>query len=313
MGEEEVSQRTYDAVQLDKCPYFAAKVEQPEAETLDFSKGESVVKKEETKPEPKEQPKAPPKPIIHDATLLQMSMEKNIPVEDLEADEKRMFEAIAQHGFLPPSTQEMQFKKKVKDETQIMFDTFTWDENMMIAFVPLVISHIAWLYAEKVMKYCADHRISEVKKLGRAIKEVHTKYIDDLRKDLDMAHINNVEKQTMQFVQECKWDFQIFNLQVNSAIKKEYPDMMYQDMRTDAWCGVLIIEFLKRHNREMDKIIAQKMGSSNSITNPRMNALSGLLDAYLPDGFMLKDTKQIDLCLRVLANRIRQIDFQVVD
>ena len=71
-----------------------------------------------------------------------------------------------------------------------MLETFTWDENMMIAFVPLVISKIAWWYAEKVMKYCADHRISEVKKLGRAIKEVRTKYIDDLRKDLDFAHIN---------------------------------------------------------------------------------------------------------------------------
>ena len=45
MGEEEVSQRTYDAAQLDKCPYFAAKVKQPETEILDFSMGESVVKK----------------------------------------------------------------------------------------------------------------------------------------------------------------------------------------------------------------------------------------------------------------------------
>ena len=245
MGESEVNQRTFDAVQGKQCQFFVAKVEQPEI--LDFSKGECVVVKDEPKPEPpQEQPKETPTPTVHDATLLRMSMEKNIPIEELEAAEKRMFETIAKKGALPPMvSREMDFKQQVKDETRQMLETFTWDENMMIAFVPLVISKIAWWYAEKVMKYCADHRISEVKKLGRTIKEVRTKYIDDLRKDLDFAHINNVERQAMQFVEEYKRDFQIFQLQVNAAIKREYPDMEYQDMRTDAWCGVMMVEFLK--------------------------------------------------------------------
>lgn len=314
MGEDEVNQRTFDAVQGKQCQFFVPKVEQPEI--LDFSKGECVVVKEEPKPEPEpmEQPKEAPKPTVHDATLLRMSMGKNIPIEELEAAEKRMFEAIAKNGTLPPMLhKEMEFRKQVKDDTQKMLETFTWDENMMIAFVPLVISRIAWWYSEKVMKYCADHRISEVKKLGRTIKEVRTKYIDELRKDLDFAHINNVERQAMQFVEEYKRDFQIFQLQVNAAIKREYPDMEYIEMRTDAWCGVLMVDFLKQHNNAMDKIIAAKMGQSTSITNPRMVALAGLLDAYLPAGFKIKDTKQIDLCLRVLANMVRNIDFEVVE
>ena len=313
MGESEVNQRTFDAVQGKQCQFFVAKVEQPEI--LDFSKGECVVVKDEPKPEPpQEQPKETPTPTVHDATLLRMSMEKNIPIEELEAAEKRMFEAITKKGALPPMvSREMDFKQQVKDETRQMLETFTWDENMMIAFVPLVISKIAWWYAEKVMKYCADHRISEVKKLGRTIKEVRTKYIDDLRKDLDFAHINNVERQAMQFVEEYKRDFQIFQLQVNAAIKREYPDMEYQDMRTDAWCGVMMVEFLKQHNRAMDKIIAEKMGASTSITNPCMVSLATLLDAYMPAGFKIQDTRQIDLCLRVLANKVREIDFEVVE
>lgn len=314
MGNDEVSQRTFDAVQTKKCQFFVPKVEEPEI--LDFSKGESVCRDdapatEPPKEEPKEQPKK--KETVHDATLLRLSMEQNIPIEELEAAEKRIFETIAQKGFLPPMMDEARFRKEVKNDTQKMLETFTWEENMMIAFVPLVISRIAWWYAEKVMKYCADNRISEVKKLGRTIKEIRTRYIDELKKDLDIAHINNVERQTLTFIEEYKRDFTILWFQVNGAIKREHPEMPYQEMRTDAWCGVLMVRFLKSHNRKMDDVIAAKMGQSTSMTNPNMVKLETLLDAYLPDGFNIQNTEQIDLCLRVLANRVREIDFEVID
>lgn len=320
MGENEVNQRTFDAVQGKKCQFFVPKVEQ--IEILDFSKGESICR-DEAPQEPKQQetptpppttPQEKPKATVHDATLLRMSMEKNIPIEELEAAEKRMFEAIAKNGVLPPmASREMEFKQQVKDETRQMLETFTWEENMMIAFVPLVISKIAWWYAEKAMKFCADNRIQEVKKLARAIKEIRQRYINDLRKDLDLAHINNVETQAMQFIEEYKRDFQIMQIQVNQAIKREYPDIEYIEMRTDAVCGITMIQFLKKHNRDMDKVIAQKMGASKSITNPCMVSLETLLDAYLPTGFKIQDTRQIDLCVRVLANRVREIDFEVVE
>lgn len=67
---------------------------------------------------------------------------------------------------------EARFKELARRDAQTMLDTFTWEENMMIAFVPLIISKVAWVYAEKALKYCADNRISEFKKLGRSIKEL---------------------------------------------------------------------------------------------------------------------------------------------
>lgn len=317
LGDVEINQRTFDAVQESKCKYFVTDVEQPEI--LNFSKGESLVTAgvylaTATKPQPVIQDKKP-KEKIHDATLMRMAMESGISLNALEEAEKRMFETIKKNGFLPPtSLDEARFRQQMRNDTQKMLDTFTWQENMMIAFVPLIISRIAWWYAEKVMKYCADHRIQEVKKLGRSIKDLRQRYIDDLRKDLDLKHINNVETQAMKFIDECSRDFQLLWFQVNGAIKNEYPDMPYSDMRTDAWCGVLMVDFLKRHNADMDKVIAAKMGQSTSITNPHMVSLATLLDAYLPQGFILKDERrQIGLCIRVLANRIRTIDFELTD
>ena len=315
-GEYIVTQRTFEAVQGERCKYFVPKVEAVEQpKILDFSKGESIYQ-EPPKEEPKQDAPQPAveelKPLSYDAALMQMSIDTGISYDDLREAEKRMFNTIAKNGHFPPATADF-FRQRIKDDTRKMLDTFTWDENMMIAFVPLIISKIAWVYAEQVAKYCADKRIQAVKKLTRTLKDVRQRYIDDLRQDLDAEHINSVETQALQFYDECAYDFKVLWLQVNQAIKREYPEIDHEEMRTDAVCGLTMVDFLVRHNRDMDKIIAKKMGASNSIIHPKMKALRSLLDAFLPTGFKLQDTRQIDLCVRILAKRIREIKFQVVD
>lgn len=314
MGESEVNQRTFDAVQGKQCQFFVAKVEQPEI--LDFSKGECVVVKDEPKPEPpQEQHKETPTPTVHDATLLRMSMEKNIPIEELEAAEKRMFEAIAKKGALPPMvSREMDFKQQVKDETRQMLETFTWDENMMIAFVPLIISKVAWVYAEKVLAYCAEHRISEYKKLGRVVKMLRQEYIDTLCKDLDRRHVRHIETQTEQFMDEINHHLTILWLQANTYIKNAAGyDMTHDTMRTDAMVAILMVRYLKAHDNKMNAIIEAKMGHSESITNPQMVDLEGLMKAYLPKGFVVGTNYQLDLCAKIFENSLAKIEFDITD
>ena len=301
LGEMEISQRTFDAVQSTTCQFFAARVEEPEV--LDFSKGESLVKAEE--PETSANGSA-------NENANEMQTETKVQPK-AEPERKPTLDELLKKN-VPPHLQDQEkiFKDSVKEGARQMLETFTWQENMQIAFVPLVISKIAWWYAEKAMQYCADHRISATKKLNRAIKEMRAKYVDELRKDLDFRHVNHVESQAMRFISEYPKDFIIYELQVSQAIKTEYPTMPDEDLRKDAWCGVMMVEFLKRHNALMDKVIAAKIGQSNSITSPHMVGLETLLDAYMPEGFKIKNTKQIDLCLKVLENRERAINFQVV-
>lgn len=320
LGEMEINQRTFDAVQSTTCQFFVARVEEPEV--LDFSKGESLVKKDvlkepanefangnanEVQTKTKAQPKTEP-------TTIEELVKGGYPVQVMlpEMYRQHQMDLWTKGRPMMHDIHEKAFKDEVKDGVREMLDAFTWNENMQIAFVPLIISKIAWWYAEKAMQYCVDNRISVTKKLSRAIKEMRIRYVDELKKDLDLRHINHVERQALQFIEECKKDFLIFELQVSQAIKTEYPTMPDEMLRKDALCGIMMVEFLKRHNGMMDKIIAAKMGQSTSITSPHMVALETLLDAYMPEGFKIKNTRQIDLCLNVLENRVRAIDFQVV-
>lgn len=191
--------------------------------------------------------------------------------------------------------------------------TFTWEENMMIAFVPLIISKVAWVYAEKALKYCADNRISEFKKLGRSIKELRQKYLDVLRLDLDFTHIHRIESQTLQFMDECNYHLTILWYQVNQYIKSHAPEMPHDIMRTDAAIAILMVRYLKAHNKRMDAIIAAKMGRSQSIDNPQMIALEKLMMQYFPADFKLETNANLDLCGKIFANNLSKIEFEVTN
>ncbi len=325
VGIDEISQRTYDAAHQRRCPFFKSKVEEkPKEEVLDFSKGESLFNKlplfndvehdrniEQQSPGKSEEPKksAAENP---DAALLKLAMENGVDYNVLKDAERRMFDTIASKAQLPPIFQEQKFKGQVKSDVRNMLETFTWKENMMIAFVPLVISHLAWMYADKVMKYCAEHKIPETVKLSRAVKHVRQEYLDSLKKDLDSRHIQRIEKQSEEFFKAYTSDFTIFWYCVNAQYMKQFPGDIYKDMKTDAFLGVLMCRFLVAHNKRMDKIIEAKMGNGQSIKNPYMDKLETCLDAYCGNQVIECDTN-IKACLKVLEKNINEIDFEVDD
>lgn len=83
-------------------------------------------------------------------------------------------------------------------------------------------------------------------------------------------------------------------------------------MRTDAAVAVMMVRYLKAHNRRMDAIIASKMGQSQSIDNPQMRSLEKLMMQYFPNDFKLETNTNLDLCGKIFAKNLSKIEFEVV-
>lgn len=154
-----------------------------------------------------------------------------------------------------PITEE-QFKKSVHDDTLTMLETFTFDENMQIAFTPLIITEVAWKYAYIVLDHAAKERISETKKLSRVVKTLREKYLSDCRKDLDNAHLESMKEAAEVFVNSCGNDFMILFYSLNNEFKKQWYDLEYLDMRTYAGIAIIILQLLKEHNMRMEELMA---------------------------------------------------------
>lgn len=212
------------------------------------------------------------------------------------------------HYTLP--TSEQVFKQQVHDDTLKMLQTFTFRENMDIAFTPLIITEIAWIYAFKVTKYAADHRIPETIKLSRTVKMLRQKYIDECRKDLDYKHLQNLFDESERFLQTMAKDFLILWFSVNNDLKKEWSHLEFLDMRTDAYISIVMCEFLKEHNRRMDKIIEQKMGQSRPYKNPITEALEECMEAYVSPA-KIDFSNHVRTSMGILRNNIGKIEYNV--
>lgn len=65
--------------------------------------------------------------------------------------------------------------------------------------------------------------------------------------------------------------------------------------------------------RDMDAIIAAKMGRSQSIDNPQMIALEKLMMQYFPVDFKLETNANLDLCGKIFANNLSKIEFELTN
>lgn len=211
--------------------------------------------------------------------------------------------------------QEAEFRKNVKYGTDKMLQEFSFKEQMSVSFLPLIIENLAWFYADKVLEQAARDRIELLKKLGRAVKHVKQVYYEELKKDLNYRHLKTIESISRQFREKFDYHFTIFWFTCNREFKRTMPNYPYIDMRTDAIVALLMIRFLREHNRKMDGLIAQKLGHcEHSVMKPAIDKLENCMDAYAGEmGKYDFQNKDITLCINILRNNLEKIEFQLDD
>ena len=211
--------------------------------------------------------------------------------------------------------QEKAFRESVAESTKKMMERLTLDEQMRVSFVPLIITQLAWLYADKAMACAARDKVSILKKLSRTLKMVHQRYNDELHRELDYKHLQNVMKQTDMCIEEISRDLTILYFSVNQEFKRSTPEYPYDEQRTYAIISTLFIDLLKAYNLEMDKLLAEKLQDKNlapSIVPPLIQHLRTGMVAFagVEGKFNYKDAN-VQTAMKVIGNRINSIEFWV--
>ncbi len=221
--------------------------------------------------------------------------------------------------FIPSAKglREKDFRDKVSGNTKQMMEHLTVGEQLRVSFVPLIITHIAWHYAEKAMECAARDKVSILKKLSRVLKMARKKYEDDLRRDLDNAHIRHIAQQAEMCMEKIQRDLTILYFSVSQEFKRTTPDYPYDELRTYAIMSMMFIELLEQHNKEMDKLLEEKLHDktlASSILPPVVSSLhTGMAAFYGVEGKFNYEEQNVALAMKVIKNRIDSIEFSVFD
>ena len=204
------------------------------------------------------------------------------------------------------------FRKECKDNVQKMLKAFTFDEHMQIAFTPHIIIDTIWYFVDKVQAYCRDHRISEVKKLSRAINELRERYRQELRKDLSQKHLDQIHEKSVHWRELNNYHMQIMFFSMSNTLLKEYKSQDYLECMNWAYCAMKLCKLGKSYNDEINKMIRERLGEAKDAP-PHwiLDKLYAIMDAHLPEGFKVDDT-QIDMCMVIFRNNLKRVKYSEI-
>lgn len=210
---------------------------------------------------------------------------------------------------------EKQFKDEVREDTKRLTTEFSEKEQTFIAFIPLMVEALAWIYADKCVAYAAKMRISETVKLTRTVRMLKQKRMSMVRKDLDERHQSKIETEADRFIKFCGDDFAIFYFTVNREYIKHCPDAAYKELSTYALMGMCLIKILDRLNLRVFKLIKERIGKENAIIrDPIIDSLYASFDAYAGNyGAFDFNDNGIQTCMRIFEIKLEQIDFNIVN
>ena len=216
-----------------------------------------------------------------------------------------------------PTLEEMQekvFRDKVVEGVQDMIENLTLNEQMRVSIVPLIIEQIAWIYAERAMALAALNKISLLKKLTRTLKAVHQKWNDELKKDLDYAHLRNIDSQVELCMNtHLAKDLMILYWTVNREFKRCAPQYPFDEMRTYAIISTLFVDVLVKHNKRIDAILAEKLKNKDlepSVVPPIITELRRGMVAFAGvEGKFNYENSDVKLGIDIIESKIERIDF----
>lgn len=208
---------------------------------------------------------------------------------------------------LAAEKQEAQFKQAVKTDVERILHAFTVEEHLQITFVPLVLNEIAWQFALKAIALGARDRVSDLRKLSRVLKELRLHYERVVCKDLQPSDLKRLQAQSLEFMQEHAYHFQIMFYTASNVFSKQYGRLPFEEMRVNALLSMLIIQYTDEHNKRCDKMLEQRLGKIQAaVRMPDMDSLYSGMDAYtgeLPQPFNFADSN-LQMCLGIMRNNL---------
>lgn len=207
---------------------------------------------------------------------------------------------------------EIEFKKTVAEDVQEKVRKFSFEENISITFVPLVMAEVAWYYALEVIDEASRQRMESSKKLTRSIRQLREAYLKTCRMDLDERHLKKVMDVSYDYINACTDAFETLWYVLNGELKSSWGDLDNIDLRTDAMICVIILDVLDRHNDRMDALIKERIGHVTPYRNKVNEALRNGMMAFIRPADVINDA-HVKTSMAIMEKNLSVIRFEQSD
>lgn len=159
----------------------------------------------------------------------------------------------------------------------------------------------------------ARDKVQDLKKLSRVLKQLQQHYEKVVCQDLLPSDLQNIRRQSLEFMQEHAYHFQIMYYTLSNVLSRQNGRLPFEELRITALCAMLVIRYCDMHNEKCDAMLRERLGKiTASKRMPDMDALYSGMDAFTGEikPFDWQDNN-VQMCMGILRNNLLKCEFEV--
>lgn len=147
---------------------------------------------------------------------------------------------------------------------------------------PLVVGHLAWMFAKTAEEWCARNRVEAFKKVSRRMRQTESDYRCRVLQGVIAAGLQSMEEQTENMAEQMATKITVMKMTVANAYHHLHPELDYVQMRSDAYLAQMLCRLYMRGLDEALDGISKRHGLAEPfrLPSPEMKALGELLSEY---------------------------------
>lgn len=166
-------------------------------------------------------------------------------------------------------------------------------EKLRKVFISLVAADLVWVYVDRILDYCAHHKLGAMQKRSRDVRALRAKYDDYLARVFDPRHKTLVRSACKDFGETFSYDLTVMSYTLANAMYKQHGgDIPHDSMRIDALCCCVLLRALFTM-REMAYL-------------PTLKELERLVSGYV-EPYALDLTYNVENCRKIMAKRLATV------
>ena len=170
--------------------------------------------------------------------------------------------------------------------------TLTQDELLRFGYVPFVIARLVWDYTDTIKDICIQMRLTETKRLSRAVRQLKQEYDRRRMPYIDKEREDNETRNMLVFEDAIEEHSRLFFVNLRCAVEREYPELN-PDHRQLIYavyqCRAMLRACLAYAERQRKRIATKLNWELNSMLPPQVKALEPLILAFAGDKVLNED------------------------
>ena len=161
-------------------------------------------------------------------------------------------------------------------------------------FISLVAADLVWQYVDKILRYCADHKLSAYQKRSRSVRALRDEYNAFLDRNFNPKHKEIVRWALLDFGDHFRYELTVMSCTLANEMyhKHNGKPIDHDSMRIDALSSVTLLRAL--------------FSMQDVVYLPKLHELEKLISGYNAP-YDIDLTRNVELCRKTMATRLESV------